>query len=218
MENVTVLLARASAWVEPTDLNPRGAVFYPALVDALVERYGFLKYPRKPEDFDESKGVTFADGRFKGAIIEQFVIFTYALLLDTRVSTQESKRLLEEALEWSSTLGINYKPGMVKRWNYLSQLTFTSKAPFTETSPALGRLADRVTKQVGEITGEALKYELAIVAIDHDPLVRKHLLGRFSIQRRENTPFSEGRYFSDAPLHTDSHIKLLEQFESEISR
>lgn len=217
MENVTVLLARASAWVEPTDLNPRGAVFYPVLVDKLVERYGFLKYPRKTEDFDESKGVTFADGRFKDTVIEQFVIFTYALILDTRVSTDESRRLLEEALEWSSTVGLNYKPGMVNRWDYLSQLTFTSKAPFTNASPAIRRLAERVTKQIRETKGEDLEYSLTTIVLDHDPLIRRHPLGRFSIQRRENTRFSDNRYFSDAPLHTNTHIKLLEQFESEIS-
>jgi hypothetical protein len=66
--------------------------------------------------------------------------------------------------------------------------------------------------------GEYLKYELTNFTIDFDQLARKHPLGRFSIQRRDNTPFSENKYYSDAPLPTELHIKLLEQFEADASR
>jgi hypothetical protein len=55
------------------------------------------------------------------------------------------------------------------------------------------------------------------IMVDYDQLERKHALGRFSIQRRDNTPFSENKYFSDAPLPTDVHIRLLEEFETAIS-
>jgi len=77
-------------------------------------------------------------------------------------------------------------------------------------------LAESVTKSVTGATGENLKYELASFSISYDLLTRKHALGSFSIQRRDNTPFSENKYFSDAPLPTDLHIKLLEQFEADL--
>jgi hypothetical protein len=218
MESVTVLLARATAWVESNDLNPRGAVFYPDLVKALIARYNFQKFPEKFEEFDETKGVTFASGKLDKTVIEQIVVYTYGILLDTRVSTQESKRLLEEGLEWASKeLGLVYKPLMTKRWQYLSQITFYSKVQLTSAHSGFQRLADRVTKSVAEVTGENLKYELTSFNLNYDQLTRKHPLGQFSIQRRENTPFSENKYFSDAPLHTDVHIKLVEQFEADLS-
>jgi len=218
MELESVLLARASAWVEPVDLNPRGGVFYPDLTKALVARYNFQKFPQKLEDFDESKGVTFAVGRLGDTVIEQLVIYTYGIVLDTRVSTQESRRLLEEAFEWGrKELGFVYKPAMVKRWQYASQVTFRSTAPMTGSNSAVGKLAASVAKVVADIMGENLKYDLAILSVDYDQLTRKHPLGRFSIQRRDNTPFSENKYFSDAPLPTDIHIQLLEQFEKDLS-
>src|SRR6266404_4209940 len=102
MELASILLARAMAWVEPAELNPKGAVFYPDLVKAIVARYDFQKFPQKLEDFDEGKGVTFAGGRLGKTVIEQLIIYTYGIVLDTRVSTQESQRLLEEAFEWGS--------------------------------------------------------------------------------------------------------------------
>jgi len=73
------------------------------------------------------------------------------------------------------------------------------------------------SKGVADTMGENLKYDLSILSIDYDQLTRKHPLGRFSIQRRDNTPFSENKYFSDAPLPTDVHLRLLEQFERDLS-
>jgi len=207
------------AWVEPIDLSPRGAVFYPDLTKALVARYNFHRFPQKLEDFDESKGVAFGVGRLRDTVIEQLIIYTYGIVLDTRTSTQESRRLLEEAFEWGrKELGFTYKPEMIKRWQYASQVTFRSTAQMTGASSAVERLAASVAKGVTDTMGENLKYDLSILSIDYDQLTRKHPLGRFSIQRRDNTPFSENKYFSDAPLPTDIHIKLLEQFEKDLSR
>lgn len=218
MEVAAVLLARVAAWVEPIDLNPKAVVFYPDLVKAIVARYDFQQFPQKIEDFDESKGVTFTEGRLGKSVIERLTFYTYGIVLDTRASTHESKRLLEEGLQWGSKeLGLVYKPSMIRRWEYSSQLTFYSNVQFTGIHLALQRLADSVSKSVAEVTGENLKYELTNLVVDYDQLKRKHPLGRFSIQRRENTPFSENKYFSDAPLPTDVHIKLLEQFEADLS-
>jgi hypothetical protein len=205
------------AWVEPIDFNPRGSVFYPDLTKALVSRYRFQKFPEKLEDFDESKGVIFGAGRLGNVVIEQFVLYSYGIMVDTRISTQESKRVLVEAFEWGSKeLGLAYKPDTVKRWQYASQVTFRSSAPMAGASSAIGNLVTGIAKGVAEVMGEDLKYDLSILSIDYDQLTRKHPLGRFSIQRRDNTPFSENKYFSDAPLPTDIHIRLLEQFEKDL--
>jgi hypothetical protein len=40
-------------------------------------------------------------------------------------------------------------------------------------------------------------------------------IAAFTIQRRGQTPFEENKYFSEAPLPTDIHINLLEQFEAD---
>ena len=82
---------------------------------------------------------------------------------------------------------------------------------------AFQRLADSVSKSVLEAIGENLKYELTSCSLNFDQLTRKHSLGTFSIQRRENTPFSENKYFSDAPLPTDVHIRLVQQLEADLS-
>jgi len=216
MEQVTVLLARAIAWVEAIDLNPRGKVFYPALAQALVQRYGFQVFPQKIEEFDEGKGIKFGVGRDGDTVIEQVMIYTHAILLDTRVSTDESQRVLERALEWAAKeLGLAYKgPSSIRSWQYSSQLTFRSSAlSLTSLSPAVRTLSEGISKAVEDISGEKLPFEPITLTFGHDAMKRKHPYGNFSIQRRENIPFEENHYFSDAFLPTDTHIRLLEQFE-----
>lgn len=218
MELASILLARAIAWIEPTDLNPNGTASYPKIVSALVERYGFQNFPQKPEDFNETKGVTFTMGEFGGLVIEQLVFYTFGIALDTRSSTDESKEVLEEGLRWAgSELGLRYEPRMIKRWQYASQISFYTSVPLVRFQSPYKRLVDAVAESVAEDIGERLPYDMAVLAIDHDQLARKHALGRFSIQRRDNTPFSENKYYSDAPLPTSTHLRLLQAFEEDLS-
>ena len=62
MQLAAVILARALLFVESFDLNPRGKAYYPDIVQGLVEKCGFQKFPQKLEDFDETKGVDSSAG------------------------------------------------------------------------------------------------------------------------------------------------------------
>jgi hypothetical protein len=217
MELAAIVRARAIGFIEPMELNQKGQVFYPKLVQSIVGRYGFQVFPQKIEDFNESKGITFASGILGNEVIDEFVIYTHGLLLGTRTSTHDSQRLLEEAIKWGvDTLGLTKRP--ITRWQFFSELTFYSKFSLMGSNTPAQRLAQDISRCIKEETGESLKYEQTSIFIDHDPLVKKHPMGRFSIQRRDNTPFSENKYFSDAPLHTETHWKLLEEFEADIAR
>lgn len=220
MEQLTVLLARAGAWVEALDLNPRGKVFYPALVQALVERYGFGKFPQKLEDFDETKGVEFLAGRYGDSTIEKVVIYTHGVILETRESTDVSQHLLTDAFEWAAQeFGLAYHgPQSIRSWQFYSQLTFNSKIQLTSLHPALQNLANGISKCVESLCEEKLIYEPVTISINHDVMLRKNPYGAFSLQRREQLPFTEGKYFSDAPVPTDVHIQLLEELEASMSK
>src|SRR5438270_11352191 len=102
MQLSAMLVARAITYVEVVDLNPRGRAYYPALAQALVRRFSFQKFPQKPEDFDESKGVVFGVGiePETGQTVDQVIIYPNGILLDTRETTSVSKALMEKALLW----------------------------------------------------------------------------------------------------------------------
>jgi hypothetical protein len=218
MRQASILLAQALVWIEPTDLNPGGVPFYPDMVKALASRFNFVKVPEKLEEFDPVKGIIFAGGRFDGTVIDQLGFYTYGIALNTRISTDRSKQLLKGILEWGvKEFGLIFKPEMAKRWQYSSHVTFYSDVlPLHFPKPLL-ELSGKVTAAVRELLNENLTYEPTLISIDYDQLTRKHPVGPFTIQRRENTPFSEDKYWSSAPLPTDVHIKLLEEFEKSLS-
>jgi hypothetical protein len=217
MRLASVVLARVLAYIETFDLNPRGKVYFPDIVQALVQRYGFQQFPQTFEQFDEQKGVEFQEGRLGDVFIQKLTIFSTLLVLDTRSNTNDSKRAIEEALVWASTkFGLTYKPGMIKRFAYVSDVSFYSDVPILSVNRALTNVAEKTSAALSDIWQEPVRYEPMSLMVGHDPMERKYGIAPFSIQRRAESRFSENKYFSEAPLPTDLHLQLLEQYEKEI--
>jgi hypothetical protein len=218
MQLSAVLLARVILFIESFDLNPRGKAYYPDIVGGIVEKCGFLKFPQKIEDFDESKGVEFAAGRWGHVTIETMKIFKDGLMIDTRASTGESERVLREALSWSaSTFGLTFDPQMIKRKSYVSNLTFHTEVPILGGSNSpVSRLAQRANDSIARITGDNTPWQPIILTLNSGQIPRKPTNAPFTIQRRAEIPFSENKYYSEAPFPTEVHIALLEQFEEDV--
>ncbi len=219
MKISAVLLARFMAWVEVADLNPHGQLFFPSLVEAVVSRYGFQKFPQKYEDFNEEKGIVFESGFYDGVQIEKVTIYTFAIVLDTRASTDDSERLFNNMMSWAAAeFKITYDPDMITRKAYISTLTFFSDIPFIIrcVSNPVRRACEVLSAHVDQQFGNELEYTPTNLVIGHDVLKRKYGLASFTIQRRNEAPFEENKYFSEAPLPTKFHIKMLEILETEL--
>jgi hypothetical protein len=199
-----------------SDLNPRGKVFFPEVLEALVKRCHFQKFPKEYIELDERKGVDFLEGKWGNVTVDKLTLYQDGILVDTCSSTADSERILHEALLWAaSEFGVTYRPEMIKRKAYVSDLTFYSEARFlTILNPALSALADRVGRALSEILNDDFKYEPSGFTAHYDQSLKQIPIAPFTVQRRLQTPFSENKYFSEAPLPTDLHWKLLEEFES----
>jgi hypothetical protein len=217
MQLSAILLARVLGFIETFDLSPRGRIYFPELVQEIVKRYNFQKFPKTPDEFDDSKGIEFAEGRDGKRIIEKFVIWNTLLVVETRSSTTDSKQILEDMLLWGAEkFGLNYKPGMIKRFGYVSDLSFYSDVPLLNLSPVLKKLAAQTSEQLTEIWQEPVHYEPLSISVGHDPMARKYGIAPFLITRRAEAKFSENKYFSEAPLPTDVHLRFLEQYEKDV--
>lgn len=217
MQLSAVILARVVYFVESVDLNPKGAAYYPDIITAFVNRYGFQKYPQKPEDFDEQKGVALSQGKFENKTIEQATIYNWGVTLETRSSTEDAEELLEDALVWGAkSLRLHFTPDMIKRKSYVSQLTFYSDARMLLLNPFLSTVAQKISDEV--TTNLKLKYQFQPtgVIIGVDPESQKIPVQVFTVERRVGVAFSEGKYFSAAPVPTTIHLRLLEEFERTI--
>jgi hypothetical protein len=213
----SVILARVLAHVETFDLNPRGHVYYPDVARALVERYGFQKYPQSPDQFNEQKGVDFYEGKWKGIVIQKFTVFSTLLTLETRSDTDDSKNILEDILAWGAEkFQLNYKPEMISRFAYVSSLAFYSDAPLLDGNAAMTNLAARTGQLVADIWKDPVEYRGVSLAVGHDPLSRKYPIAMFTIHRAADTKFAENKYHSEAPLPTNAHLELLEMYERDV--
>jgi hypothetical protein len=192
MEITAVMLARIVAFVEVQELNPKGKAYYPDLVAALVKRFSFRVYPTKPEDFDEAKGVQFADGKFAEGTVDKMQIFTHGLMVDTRVSTEVSEKLLRDTLLWAKAeLGLHFEERMIKRKGYGSQLTFESEMDLLRLNPVIGRIGQTISSKLKDTSSQPVSYEPTAILFNLDQSLSKLAPGPFSIERRAEIPFSE---------------------------
>jgi len=212
-----IILGRVLGFIEIADLISGGKISFPELVQRLAERYSFQKFPKTFDELELAKGIEFLEGTSGEYPIQKFVIWDTLLVLETRVNTSVSKAILEEILLWGSKeLGINYKPGSIKRFAYISDVTFFSDAPLLTLHAAINNLAIRSSAELSRIWQESVKYEPIVIRLGHDPTVRKNPIAPFSIEHRAEARFSENKYFSEAPLPTNVHLEMLEQFEKDI--
>jgi hypothetical protein len=218
MELVSIQLARFLAFFETGDLDPRGKLHYPELFAALVQKYQFQKFPQKYEEFDLQKGIVLWDGKWEKGHIFKIEIHPGGIVVDTRSSTQDSEELFDQCLTWAaSRFGLRYQKEIVKRRGYVSQVVFKSDAPILSAiSEPLAKLANSITHAVEALSGEKISFEPTGVWIHTDTTIKRLYPSLFSIQRRAETPFSENKYFSDAPLPTDTHLQMLKMFETDV--
>lgn len=216
MQLAAITLARVLGFIETADLDPRGKVFNADFVQEVVKRYKFQKFPKTFEEFDEVKGVVFEDGKIGNKIIQKFTIFNTVLVLDTRSHTNDSKQILDEMLAWGAAkFGLNYQPGGIKRFAYVSDVTFFSDVPILgAASHPIMDLAAKTSAAVTEMWDDPIVYHPANIAVGHDPLSRKNGIAAFTITHRAEHKFSENKYFSESPLPTDKHLQFLEEFEA----
>jgi hypothetical protein len=111
---------------------------------------------------------------------------------------------------------IHYSSEMIKRKVYLSQVIFHSDLRLDKLNTMLGAISKKLTQRVGDSFGVPLEYSSTGLIIGYDSTHVKDGPSVFTVERRASIPFSENKYFSQAPLPTDEHIKLLEEFEAAV--
>ncbi len=218
MQLASVQLARAFAIFEIADLDPEGHVHYPDLAAALVQRYSLLKFPTGPDQFDEAKGIDFEMGKWGEYAIAKIGIMTAGLIVET-AHTDTSEALLEDALKWATAeFRLTYKPEMLKRRAFVSQMTFHSDAPLLMLNPIIEKITNRLSKEIAANLDLALKYEPVGFVANYDKRLSAMTIAPFTLERREGAPFEDKKYFSQAPLRTQVHIELIEAIEKSLAK
>lgn len=217
MELLNIVTARSVWLFDTAQLNPRGKAIFPELFGWLKDAYSFQKVPTSITALDETKGLAFSGGQYQVReeifVDVELKIYNDGLVANTRSSTRDSDRFLEDVLiSGSNEFSINYRQQMVQRKLHLSELNAFSAKNFVH--PTLEAFSDKVAKAT-EADGR-INFEFAGVSFwprqSYPPLT----IAGFAIERRATTDREQHNYFSRAPIHTDDHLQLLNDFEAEL--
>jgi hypothetical protein len=103
------------------------------------------------------------------------------------------------------------------RFMHLSHIIFRSGLKLGSLNSALLAIAAEIAKSISEDYKEKVHVEPSLISFGADVSQIKLTPAPFTIDRRAGVPFSEGMYFSSAPLRTHFHLQLIERFERLLS-
>jgi len=211
-----VPLAR-SAWIfDLGAFNPQGRSLEDVL-QKFAEKYHFAKAPRNSLDLDEQKSLGFKMGTFvnsKGLPIAiAFNVYNNGFAADTVSSTTDSTDFLLEASAWISTeFGLQIPEDV--RYAFLSHVEIESNISIQRTNPKMSNLiCSALDSQVKRIDGRPTEFDFGALVFWTEDVNQALVPLPFRFERKIGQPFDSNIYFSQAPLETDAHIKLLDELE-----
>jgi hypothetical protein len=220
MKLIHVKQARSVWLFDIQDLNPRGKDFGEELIDWIKDAYSFAVAP----DIDKvltspnlpTSGLVFQRGRFQAredsfVEIVSLTIHNDGIVVDTTSSTQEADRFISDLMESAAKeFGLAYEPEMIRKRLYVSTLIVRLEIAMASFHPGLTAFAERVS--VALENGPPSNFQLAGLGFWTDPN-DSGVHRTFTVVPQAGKLLSEHRFYSEAPLKTEDHLRLLEDLE-----
>lgn len=226
MKVISNLLGRTVALINIDEWLPQQGLDVAKALPLMVERYGFTISPSlsDPAKKFRDDGVKFENGRLittSGSehVIEDLTLWPDGLVVNAH-TTDGAKAFLDDLLTWGNeTLGFRAKFSAVTNRLYVSHLVVEFEASLAAKLRVLWPISKAFHEALQNTYSQDIpRVELTTMRFDYDHAIAPaafRTVGPFVIERRENHRFeNENVFFASAPLSTEDHIKLLQQFES----
>jgi len=233
MRLIQTKLARSILLFDIRDLNPKGKDLIGDLVAWIKEMYGFAVAPNPDNPIPDqvtpsvqmnqqspipqaAGGLIFQRGSFetqKDTFVEiaALTIYDDGIVVDTASSTEDADRFADNLLGLAAQqFKLTYDHETVRRTLYLSQLIVRSGMDLASLNPSLAAFAQRLPPSFGG--GPQLQFGVGSLTFWSEPN-DAGLHRAFKIERQLGRAFSEQRFFSEATMKTNIHLKYLEEFE-----
>ncbi len=215
MELLAVRTARLVARMNAEELNPKGKALAHDFMRMFVKRYNFLKVPT-PEEITstEDNGITFTTGKLGEVGITKVVLFDWGVAVETNATTDASDAVLQDMLDWGAQeFQLANRPDLITRRSYVSEIVFRSDIDLNALNRAVLEVSNHLTQMVAAYLGQSEPFGIHGFSIAFDSSQSKQLYTPFQIYHLPDTPYSERKYISGAPLRTADHFRIIEQLE-----
>jgi hypothetical protein len=210
-----------TTWLLPAEeFMPLGGGDGKAVIKDVAERYSFSHAPVNPtrEEIEKS-GLKFSAGQmhFEGenVTIGEFTAYNDGIVANS-VTTERATAFLEDIFGYLiDRFGFREPVSPIKKINVSTVIV-----EFDETVSAMlakqKAITDIVAAHLNEPQGTSDKVELYRLdfVLDNSPLEKPTNLPRLILEARATVPISQRRYYSNAAVHTKSHLKMLEEIEA----
>ena len=216
MRILKVIIAR-SIWLFPVAyMNPRGKGVDMDIIEWLKHTYHFQKYPSSAFDLDsETKSLAFSGGKFKSEEDGKVQYFSFGLsaysdglVVNTESSTAVGDKILDELLNSVVKEFDLVLPNQIGKL-YYSELDVQLNQPISLLNPKLEQLGSRISELRKE---QRVAFKFCGVTFLPEPSAQA--ISGVLIERKVNSDWEENIYYAKAPLQTDAHVKLIEEFEA----
>jgi hypothetical protein len=225
MKLIHVRQARSVWLFDLQDLNPKGKDVLEDLIDWIKDTYTFVVAPDlekalPPPTKDgistlSPSGLVFQRGRYQvreDSFIEivSLTLYNDGIVIDTTSSTQDADQFAVDLLSRASKeFMLAYEPDMIRRHMYLSSLIVRADVSLNAFNPNLAIFAEKISQALGS---GGSKFQFAALGFWSDPN-DNGVHRTFSFMPQAGKTFAEHRFYSEAPLRTEDHLRLLEELE-----
>lgn len=211
------------------EMSPQGGIHTPDILPMLAERYTFAFRPQLGDSLEQFRqnGMKFEMGKFvhdeRESVITDFTIWNDGFVV-TATTTEDAESFLVDVLTWGKQkLNLRIDLGALGLRAYRSQVAVEFDRSLAQMLISLEPISNAYSEALRNAydDGEFPDTQVTSLKIDYDHAVAPSAFQTFSpfiIERRENHRFTDSVFWSQAPLQTKEHVKLLENFERLMSR
>jgi hypothetical protein len=203
-------------WLSVADeIRPERGVPVVEAVKKFAEAFQFAAAPNQLPAATE--GYRFSEGaiivRDTKLAIKEISLFNDGLSVEVYSHSDDAKAVLDKVLEFLRGLGYR-EPHSIPRTPIHSNVIFDLER---DINPLISDF-DPLSKLISEILGvpavELRAFDFSVDPKSAPPFTPTN----FKIERRQDVPFSENRYFSYANTSTQNHLRLIEAIEARLTK
>ena len=194
--------------------RPSGQPYLPHVAAQLVERYHFGGAPHSFEDLGGNK-VEFKHGLFEGIAIETLDLYNDGIIVASRSDSDFIDQFINDLGWWlEKNFGLSVIETHTISKMYDSTLLVETDRNIFQPLDAYASILRAIENALQDSSGLEISYHTFGVSLSADQTQNSALKpAPFRFERKEGIEFSRHHFYTNAPLKTKQHLKVLEQME-----